>query len=89
MIALNFFKAFVVYADIDRLTDFFVCVLFVPMSECYHISVLNENALCLLMEILPGVEAEFWCVHTKRCKRLLGPMVCLVPQCFWQLFVQT
>jgi hypothetical protein len=45
------------------------------MSECYHVSVLNENALCLLIQILPGVGcaswhmmAEFWCVHTKRCK---------------------
>lgn len=54
----------------------FLCLLFVPMSECYHVAVLNENALCLLMEILHGVwlcmKAEFWWVHTKRCKRLLG-----------------
>ena len=76
----------------------FLCVLFLPMSECYLVSVLNENALCLLVEILPGVgcdswhmKTEFWCAHTKHkpCKRLLGPIICLVPQCFWQLFVQT
>ncbi|NP_001146445.1 uncharacterized protein LOC100280029 [Zea mays] len=38
-----------VYAD--RYIFLCVCVRFVPISECYHVSVLNGIVLCLLMEM--------------------------------------